>query len=518
MENITINPTLNPYLDSTDYSARQLILPLDCGVLIEKNDPVRSFCEILEGVNLKAYLKPNGKGRHDYEDLTLLKIVLFAYMSQILSLRDIESACRCDIRFMWLAQGIRPSHMTFQRLINERLKGKLESIFIDINRVLIEKDQVQTDVLYIDGTKLEANATKNSFVWKKAVLKFQAKLYLKITKFYEKHGLLPKTSYHFDDLTPLVEAYLKDIHLTKMEFVQGKGHKKSQLQRYYEEIKEYRDKLKEYEAHLRICGERNSYSKTDHDATFMHSKEDYYMKTGIFKPAYNVQLGVSDEYILYAKVYPNPGDTLTFIPFLESYRKAYGSYPKTPVADAGYGSYENYLYCVEHQMELVQKYSYYESEKHSVKEEAQYRAKSMRQEDGSYRCPQGKDFIYQQSVLKTEGSYPRLEHQYQCEDCTNCPVANRCKKSENARTLRVNPVLFELQDIAKENLDSPRGIELRVQRSIQSESTFGQLKYNWGKTRFMRRGKENVENELFLIAIGLNLMKYHAKKMRKKLN
>ena len=177
MENITINPTLNPYLDSTDYSAKQLILPLDCGVLIEKNDPVRSFCEILEGVNLKAYLKPNGKGRHDYEDLTLLKIVLFAYMSQILSLRDIESACRCDIRFMWLAQGIRPSHMTFQRLINERLKGKLESIFIDINRVLIEKDQVQTDVLYIDGTKLEANATKNSFVWKKAVLKFQAKLY-----------------------------------------------------------------------------------------------------------------------------------------------------------------------------------------------------------------------------------------------------------------------------------------------------------------------------------------------------
>lgn len=92
-----------------------------------------------------------------------------------------------------------------------------------------------------------------------------------------------------------------------MEFVQGKGHKKSQLQRNYEEIKEYRDKLKEYEAHLRICGERNSYSKTDHDATFMHSKEDYYMKTGIFIPAYNVQLGVSDEYILYAKVYPNPG-------------------------------------------------------------------------------------------------------------------------------------------------------------------------------------------------------------------
>lgn len=518
MENSTINLSLNSYLNTTNYSARQLILPLNCGVLIEENDPIHSFCEILEGVNLKAYLKSNNIGRHDYEDLTLLKIVLFAYMNQILSLRTIAAACRTDIRFMWLAQGIRPSHMVFQRLIKERLKGQIEAIFIDINRVIIEKDQVQTDVLYIDGTKIEANATKNSFVWKKAVLKFRDKLYIKVTKFYERHGLETKTSYHSDDLKPIVDVYLKDIHLTKMEFVQGKGHKKPQLQRKYEEIKEYRDKLMEYETHISICGNRNSYAKTDHDATFMHTKEDYYMRTGIFKAAYNVQLGVSDEYILYAKVYPNPTDTLTFIPFLESYRNAYGSYPTTPVADAGYGSYDNYLYCVEHQMELYQKYNYYESEKHGVKESLLYRSKSMRQVDGSYRCPQGKNFNYQNSDLKTDGTYPRLEHRYQCEDCTNCPVANRCKKSEGPRTINVNPVLFELQDYAKRNLDSPLGIQLRMNRSHQSESTFGIIKYNWGKVRFMRRGKENVENELFLLAIGFNLMKYHFKKSRKPLN
>ena len=377
MENININLALNQYLNTTDYSARQLILPLDCGVLLEENDPIHSFCEILEGVNLKAYLKVNGKGRHDYEDLTLLKIVLFAYMNQTLSLRTIASACRTDIRFMWLAQGIRPSHMSFQRLINERLKGQIEAIFIDINRVIIEKDQVQTDVLYIDGTKIEANATKNSFVWKKAVLKFREKLYLKITKFYEAHGCETKKSYHSDDLKSLVEAYLNDIHLTKLVLVQGKGHGKPQLQRNYEEIKGYYEKLVEYENHIRICGNRNSYSKIDQDATFMHMKEDYYSRTGIFKPGYNVQLGVSDEYILYAKVYPNPTDTLTFIPFLESYRTAYGFYPKTPVADAGYGSYDNYLYCVEHHLELFQKYNYYESEKHGKNDNLLYRTKSM---------------------------------------------------------------------------------------------------------------------------------------------
>ena len=501
-----------------NYSVRQLILPLDCGVLLEANDPIHSFCEILEGVNLKAYLKPDGKGRHDYEDLTLLKIVLFGYMNQIMTLRTIAAACRTDIRFMWIAQGIRPSHMSFQRLIKERLKGQIEAIFLDINRVLIQKEAIQTDVLYIDGTKFEANATKNSFVWKKAVLKFREKLYLKITKVYEAHGLETKKSYHSDDLKPLVEAYLNDIILTKLIFVHGKGQSKPQLQRQYEEIKAYYEKLVEYERHLAICQNRNSYAKTDHDATFMHMKEDYYSRTGIFKPGYNVQLGVSDEYILMAKIYPNPTDTLTFIPFLEDYNAAYGFYPKTPVADAGYGSYDNYIYCVAHHMELYQKYNYYEAEKHGKKDTLLYRSKAMRQADGSYQCPQGKKFNFERFDLKTEGVYPRLEHHYRCEDCTNCPVANHCKKGEGSRTITVNPILFELQDCAKENLDSPRGIQLRMNRSNQSESAFGIIKYNWRKNRFMRRGNENVENELFLLAIGFNLMKFHQKKLRKKLN
>lgn len=518
MENVRINHALNRYLNTTDYSATQLVLPLDCAVLIEENDPIRSFCELLEGVNLKAYVKHNTKGRHDYEDLTLLRILLFATMNQITSLREIEAACRNDIRFIWLGQGIRPSHMTFQRLINERLKGRFEEIFIDINTHLIEKERIHTDVLYIDGTKFEANATKNSFVWKKAVLKHQTKLYLKITKFYTSLGLETQESYHSEDLEPLRTALFDDCLMHKIEFVSGKGNHRTALQKNYDTIKAYHEKLIEYEKHLGICQMRNSYSKTDHDATFMHMKEDYYMRTGIFKPGYNVQLGVSDEYVMMAKTYPNPTDTLTFIPFLEAYKKAYGFYPKTPVADAGYGSYDNYLYCLSHGLELYQKYNYYEAEKHGKKEKLIYQAKSMRQADGGFRCPQGKAFVFENFELKNDGRYPKLMHKYQCEDCTNCPVMKLCKKSEGNRNIAINPVLFELQDLAKANLDSQRGIELRVQRSIQSESTFGILKYNWGKHRFTRRGTMNVENELYLLIIGFNLMKYHQKKLRKKLN
>ncbi len=517
MENININPELNHYLNTSDYSSTQLVLPLDCAVLIEKNDPVRSFCEILEGVNLKAYVKKYTKGRHDYEDITLIKILLFAYMNQMTSLRKIEEACKTDIRFMWLSQGIRPSHMTFQRLINERLKGRIEDLFIEINEVLMMKDTIDTSVLYIDGTKFEANATKNSFVWKKAVLKNQKKLFDKISKFYNEIHLETKSSYHADDLSDLKMAYYNDCLLNKIEFVSGKGHPKHPLQKAYETIRDYQDKLKEYEEHLLICGERNSYSKTDHDATFMHMKEDYYMRTGIFKPGYNIQLGVSDEYILCAKTYPNPTDTKTFIPFLEDYKKSYGYYPKTPVADAGYGSYDNYLYCVSRHLELYQKYSYYEQEKHGVKKNHKFQAKAMRQEDGSYICPQRKPFVYETSKLDERGLYPKLTHSYKCMDCTDCPLASQCKKTDKNRGIEVNPVLFELQDIAKQNLDSERGIQLRMNRSAQSESTFGILKYNWGKQRFTRRGQENVDNELHLLCIGYNLMKYHQRKLRKQL-
>lgn len=523
MENVQINHALNRYLNTNDYRATQLILPLDCAVLIEENDPIRSFCELLEGVNLKAYVKHTTKGRHDYEDLTLLRILLFATMYQITSVRDIEAACRNDIRFIWLGQGIRPSHMTFQRLINERLKGRIEDLFVDITKHLIEKEAIQTDVLYIDGTKFEANATKNSFVWKKAVLKHQAKLYLKITKFYTSLGLETQESYRSEELEPLRPLCMMIVSCIRLNSSVGRetiAHHFRRTPIRSKPIMRSSSSMKNIWASVKCetVTPRPTMTPLSMHRCINASKEDYYMRTGIFKPGYNVQLGVSDEYILMAKTYPNPTDTLTFIPFLENFKKAYGYYPKTPVADAGYGSYDNYLYCLSHGLELYQKYNYYEAEKHGKKEKLIDQTKSMRQADGGYRCPQGKAFIFDAFELKHDGRYPKLLHKYQCEDCTNCPVAKLCKKSEGNRNIAVNPVLFELQDLAKANLDSPRGITLRVQRSIQSESTFDILKYNWGKQRFTRHGTINVENELFLLAIGFNLMKYHQKKMRKKLS
>ena len=122
-------------------------------------------------------------------------------------------------------------------------------------------------------------------------------------------------------------------------------------QKQYQEMEGYLERLKTYARHIEICGEsRNSYAKTDHDATFMRLKRDY-MGNDQLLPAYNVQAAICDEYIAVVDVKPYASDQDCFVPLMEKFKELYGHYPKYPVADAGYGSYNNYLYCEEHGME-----------------------------------------------------------------------------------------------------------------------------------------------------------------------
>lgn len=196
---------------------------------------------------------------------------------------------------MWLVHEQTPSHEAFKRFINNNLKVNIKQIFADINRQIAVLDTVDTSVIYIDGTKIEANATKFSFVWKKATITFLARLKEKINMRYP--SMQAYLSMENKVITFEIEKepslqLLRDIHYaleeirleSGIEFVHGKGTRKCEFQRLYEEFSDYREKMEKYEQQIRICGDRNSYSKTDHDATFMHGKEDYYMKTGIFNP------------------------------------------------------------------------------------------------------------------------------------------------------------------------------------------------------------------------------------------
>lgn len=247
----------------------------------------------------------------------------------------------------------------------------------------------------------------------------------------------------------------------------------------------------------------------------MHMKYDYYNHTGVFKPGYNIQIGVSDEYIMHTLISQARSDATTFIPFFESYKKI-RELPKVVVADTGYGSYDNYFYCLVNKMQAYIKYTTYRIEKTKKYKKKIYNKKNFEiDEEGTYICPQEHAFEYAYETVDKRSKYYRINETYECKSCSTCPVKAECTKSKNNRKIILNPVLSEFQTTAKEALDSEKGVELRKKRSAQTEGVFGIIKQDYGYDRIQRRGIENVRIEILMVCIGFNLNKYHNKKTRK---
>jgi transposase len=503
-----------------NYSTEQMTLPLDLGILIEPNDPVITFSEVMKGMELTKYFVPGKKqGRTGYNPEMLLKVIMFAQMENIRSLRAIEKACKTDIRFMWLAHEEKPTHMTFANFINQELKENIKTIFRDINAILVKEAKIDLETAYIDGTKIEANANKYKWVWLKSSVKSREKLYMKITKelksfnesylIYEGKSFTIRETYREDDIVNVLTWITKEMKRLAIKNVYGKGQRKSDLQGYLERFESYHERLHQYNDDIEICGaKRNSYAKTDHDATFMRMKEDY-MRNGQLKPGYNLQIAVSDGYITCVGTYQNREDQGTLSDMTDKLKSHYGSYPLNVVADAGYGSTENYIDCQDKNIRAFVKYAMYAKEKEKKYRTNPYRTENMRQANGSYVCPQGKSFILTNRRSKEGRNITWYIDQYRCESCGNCPVKNACTKAKGNREIEVNELGRTLYLEAKTLLDSEEGIEKRIQRSIQVEGTFGVIKQDFGYRRLTRRSLENADLEFHLIAIGYNLHKYH---------
>ena len=267
---------------------------------------------------------------------------------------------------------------------------------------------------------------------------------------------------------------------------------------------------------LKVCGEdRNSYSKTDHSATFMRIKTDY-MGNDQMLPAYNVQVGVADEYIAVVDVNQYRSDMDCFVPLMNKFYTTYGFYPKYPVADAGYGSYNNYIFCEQHGMEKYMKFTMFKKETTDRKyHEDLFRAVNFPiGEDGIMRCPNGKKFYLQYRKNVKGNKYGRQEEVYQSEDCSECPYAEQCKKTDKNRTVKINRELTAMHQEVVKNLESIKGALLRMNRSIQAEGTFGILKNDRWYKKIVRRGIKSVLLEVFLVSIGHNLYKYHNKQKK----
>ena len=510
----------------------QLKLPLEIEKIIEISDPVYTFCEVLNQIDLKRYLviKENKTGRKRFDSETLLKVILFAFMEHgYVSVREIEKLCKTDIRFMCLLQeNDAPSFMTIDNFMNHCLNESISEIFIEINKYIFEQEEVDLNHVYIDGTKLVANANKYSWVWKKSSIKNRKKTFDKVTALLEEinqeiiyQGVRfdIRTEYAIEYLEQITEQYIKLTAINPSLIVRGRGHHKTKEQKNYDKLVEYTDKLKKYANHIRTCGEeRNSYSKTDNDATFMRMKKDYMGNDQLF-PGYNIQLGLCDEYISVFDVKQYASDMDCFKPLMEKFNNTYHRYPIYPVADAGYGSFNNYLYCEEHGMEKYMKFTMFKKET----EDKDYHNSPFRavnfpiNENGNPVCPNGKEFHYLYSRPVRGNKFGRTEEMYQCEDCSGCQLKEQCCKSEGNRVVRINEELTKFHKEVLHNLNSVHGALLRMNRSIQAEGAFGTIKWNRDYKRARRRGLKGVILEISMISCGFNLHKYHLKQTAKQL-
>ena len=505
----------------------QLKLPLEIGYSIPDNDCVRLLGQFVEELDLSDLYSTYSKVKENQvSPRKMLKIMLYAYHEGNFSSRGIEKACKRDINYMYLLEGrSAPDHATIARFRSIHFTEVAEKYLAMSVNYLMELGEISGKEIFIDGTKIEANANKYTFVWKKSVTKNQAKL-------LDKMALLVQECVETYGLRKIWRGQVKEKHLKKVirqlyrikeeegiEFVYGSGKRKIQLQRHIEELEEGAARLKEYSRKLSILGERNSYSKTDPDATFMRMKEDA-MLNGQLKPAYNLQLGVDSGYISWLTLSPRPTDTMTLIPFLRGMEASLGHRYPVVVADAGYESEENYTFLEDHKITAMIKPANYE-----ISKTRKYRKDISRKENMPYD-PEGDFYTCMNGCRlekcgtkkrKTASGYVREETVYRCDDCLGCPHKSECIRGKNWKIpederFKILSVSRKFERQRKECLDrivSDEGIQLRVNRSIQAEGAFALWKEDQKFRQFLCRGQANVYAESVLMAIAQNIGNLH---------
>jgi transposase len=296
---------------------------------LPQDSPARLINQIVDSLDISKVIDSyKGGGTSSYHPRMMLKVVLFAYLNNIYSCRKIENALSDRVSFMWLSGNQVPDHNTTNRFGSTNLKEFIHDIFTQVVLLLVEMGYLSLDVVYVDGSKLESRANKYTFVWRKSVEKNKAKLEAKIRKVLEQveEGIAQDNQPDDEPPAPLNSEEFKR-RIRELNFENRTKEEQKTIKKLESN---YLPKLMEYENQLNILGKRNSYSKTDKDATFMRMKDDH-MQNGQLKPAYNIQIATQKQFFIHYDFYPNPTDTLTYILFMNGFKQRYGQMPKKSV-------------------------------------------------------------------------------------------------------------------------------------------------------------------------------------------
>ena len=486
---------------------------------IPKDDPVRILKSVIESLDLSGFKKLyHERGRSPYHPKMMLMVILYSYMNNVYSCRKIEKLLYRDIYYIWLSGYQKPDFATINRFRN-RVKNEIGHIFTLLVLILVEKGFVTLEVEYLDGTKIESKANKYTFVWRKSVERNREKLLEKIRVLLQQinEQMAQDKAADVDtlELTPQTLCEIsKEFKEALGSAPEAKTKEEKAAQRgknkMFKELERHGEKLAEYNSRLQQMEGRNSISKTDPSATFMRMKEDA-MCNGQTKPGYNLQISSENQFITDFALFPNPTDTLTFIPFLGSFPGRYGRFPKRVVADSGYGSEENYRFMDEAGIEGFVKYNRFHLEHRPRYKPDTFHPDSLyyNEEGDYYICPMGQRMSRSGTVqTRTEGGYISESACYRAIRCKGCPLRCLCYKAKaNQRTIRVNHRLNAYKRKACELLTSEEGIKERGRRCIEPEAVFGQMKSNMAYRRFRHMGKDKVLMDFTFFAIAFNIKK-----------
>ena len=536
------------------------------------DDPVYTLKKVMEDLDFSGLLACySDQGRTGYNPIMLYAVVTYANMRGVRAVDRIVDLCQRDLAFILLTKGQKPKRDAFYDFKGKKLKGEvLDELNYQFLRRLEKEGLITLKQLYIDGTKIEANANRYTFVWRGTLNYHLVGLLDTIDALYQKYNMLlsrygygekydlgnaqmfviegmdkvrkvieenrkrkltknkkisNNTVIEIDNCSPLEILKLQQNLLLIAQgegitFANGKGQKKAEIQKLHEELEKCGSRLMEYKDCFEIMGkDRNSYSKTDLEATFMRMKEDH-MLNGQLKPAYNVQIAVENYFIIQGYVSNGRTDYNTLIPVLEKHRKAFGDILEEVTADSGYCSEKNLVYLKENAVASYIKLQDHEQRKTRAYKEDIGKYYNMKYEvfedDHYYICHDGRELRHIRTETKEQDGYSQTYEVYGCADCSGCGHKEKCLYKYNAekdagknKVMKVNERWEELKEETHTNIQSEKGILNRQIRSIQTEGHFGDIKENEKFRRFHYRSTERVYKEFMLYAIGRNINKYH---------
>ena len=519
-----------------NYNMSQLTLPMETSILIPTNDIAQYVNEIVETIPDNEFDEFNHhRGATSYHPKMMLKILLYAYTQSVFSGRKIEKLLNDSIIMMWLSQNQTPSYKTINRFrVNPKTDALIESLFVQFHSQCLKQNLIDDQSIFIDGTKVEANANRYTFVWKKKIHNYESKMNEDSKAYYHElvtNQIIPKIKEDNDNELSIEEINLIGTHLGQE--IEDLNHqiedekdthsrkeirkKRNQIKQYKKKFDDYSERKYKYKTQKSILKDRNSYSKTDHDATFMRMKEDH-MRNGQLKPGYNLQIATNAQFVLSYDVYQNPTDTRTMIPFLNLIKDTYGNLPEYIVADAGYGSEPNYMEIVDdfNRTPLIP-YGMFIKDKTKKYKSDIFNTQNWDYDEinDEFICPNHKRLGFKRYAYRHDKyGFKRDFKLYECDDCSACPLKHQCMKTKSKSKKKImknnNWEYFKSQ--INQKLSEPETKAIYDQRKIDVEPVFGFMKAILRFTRMSVRGINKVKRELGFVLMAVNIRKVVAQR------